>query len=197
MMLKAITLDQSRLTRHLMFIGVNVAFVALAYFFLVAPVQHFLVGGAESVAERQATLARYQVVAAQEQAVQDYVKQVQDSNGRGELLEGASEGVVNANLQARLKAFAEKAGVTVRSIQALPVKNLREATLIGARIETFGRLEAVHSLVRSMEDEAPILLVMSAVMRQQAAFWDSAAATDQSIEAQFDVYGGASPKERP
>ena len=45
------------------------------------------------------------------------------------------------------------------------------------------------------------MLVLAATLRGQAQFWgmpaDAAAPTDPSIEAQFDVYGGALGKEQP
>lgn len=196
MKLGNITIDRSRWTRQALFIGVNIALLSIVYLAIVAPIRHVLAEGADGVAERQATLAHYEVVVAQEDAVKDYVEQVKDSNARGELLEGASEGIVNANLQARLKTSAERAGVTVRSIQTLPVKTLRKATLNGARLEVFGKLEFVHALARAVESDAPLLLVTSAVLRQQQIFWEADKPNEQ-IEAQFDVYGGAAGKERP
>lgn len=196
MKLERITIDRARWTRHALFVGVNIALASSVYLGIVAPIRHFLAEAADGVAERQATLARYENVVAQEDAVRDYVKQVKDSNARGELLVGASEGIVNANLQALLKTSAERAGVTVRSIQTLPVKTLRRATLNGARLEVFGKLEFVHALARAIESEAPLVLVTSALLRQQMVFWGAANANEQ-IEAQFDVYGGAAVKEQP
>lgn len=192
----SIAIRRSRLTRRALFIGVNILIATLVYASVVAPVRALLVEGADRLAERQATLARYEAIASQENAVLDYIKKVRDNNARGELLEGASEGIVNANLQARLKASAEAAGVTLRSVQALPVKTLRGATLIGARLDVAGGVEAIHTLLRAIEGEAPLLLVTAATMRQQAAFWGAANTGEQLIESQFDVYGGALSKER-
>jgi general secretion pathway protein M len=195
MKFETIAFRRSGLARRAIFIGANAVFFSLVYAGLIAPIQGLIAGGADAVTERQAALARYEVVAGQEDAVREYVRQVKDSNARGELFEGASEGIVNANLQARLKASAENAGTSVRSIQALPVKTIRGAALIGARIEVSGTLKAVHTLVRAIEHETPLLVIASATMRQQVVFWQSGDKGHEGIEAQFDVYGGASPKE--
>jgi hypothetical protein len=189
--------NPSRMASHALFLGLNLGLVALIYFLIVAPIHGLLAEGGDSIAERRMTLARYEAIAAQENAVQDYVKQVKVNNARGELIEGASEGIVNANLQARLKTSAESAGVTVRSMQALPAKTFRGATLIGARLDVFGKIGAIHTLARAIEEKPPLLLITAAVIRQQAAFWGALKAEEHVIDAQFDVYGGSLVKKPP
>lgn len=190
-------INPSRWGRRALFIGANVAFAASLYLGVIAPIQSFLADGAEHIAERQATLARYQSIVAQEDAVRKYVEQIKDGNARGELLEGSSEGIVNANLQARLKSSAERVGVTVRSIQILPPKSLHGAKLIGARLDVFGKFELVHALARAVEGESPLLLVTAAALRPRAAYLEATKPDEEVLEAQFDVYGGASPGGRP
>jgi hypothetical protein len=187
----------SRQLRQALFVGANLLLAAIVYFALIAPLRQFLNDRAEAVTQRRATLARYEAIVARESAVQDYARLVTESNARGELLDGASEGIINANLQARLKTLAETAGVTVRSIQILPVKTLRGVTLVGARIDVSGSIEPVHSLVRALEGESPLLLVLTASLRGQSMAWGFLQAeTQNTIEAQFDVYGGAPSRER-
>lgn len=189
---------QSREVRQAVFIGANLLFLAILYLALIAPLRQFLNDRAESLTERRATLARYEGIVARESAVQEYARLVEESNARGELLDGASEGVVNANLQARLKSVAENAGVTVRSMQVLPARTLRGVTLVGARLDVSGAIEPVHSLVRALEGDSPLLLVMAASLHGQTMAWGflQGQAPDQSIEAQFDVYGGAPSRDR-
>lgn len=189
------TVNRSILYRRGMFIGANALLIAIVYFSLGEPVRRALSDSAEALYDRQATLARYEAVAAQERAVQEYAKQVADTNARGALISGESSGVVNANLQARLKTLAQQAGVTIRSIQMLPVKTIRGASLVGARIETAGNFVAVHHFLRALENEPPLLLVTSAILRSQSTFWAGSPKKDQEIEAQFDVYGGAASKD--
>jgi len=188
-------LGQSQRTRRTIFVISNLFAVLCVYFILIDPIRELLDERAENIAQRRATLARYQAVSTQEDAVRSFARRVAESNQRGELIAGSSAGIVNANLQARLKTLAEQANVMVRSVQMLPPKSVRGAMLVGARLEAFGALEALHTMVRAIEGEPPLLLVTSATMHGQPVFWGmpNAAGTDaeQKLEVQFDVYGGA------
>ncbi|GLI94208.1 type II secretion system protein GspM [Methylocystis echinoides] len=183
--------------RRAAFIGVNLLGLLLAYLIFVEPFRRMIADGAETIAERRQTLARYEAVAAHEAQIQAYAQQVADINGRGELFDGDSEGVISANLQARLKTIAEQAQVTVRSIQVLPEKSFEGVTLVGARLDVSGPYENVHALARALEGAPPLLIITAASLRGQAMLWGAAAQQNDEIEAQFDVFGGAPKKGRP
>jgi len=186
--------------RRALFFGGNLVALLLAYLLLVAPIRGYLADRTDEISQRQTTLARYEFVSRQEEAVKAFAKQVAESNARGELIGGDSAGIVNANLQARLKALAEEANVTVRSLQMLPPKTLRGATLVGARLDVSAPIEAMQKLARALERETPLLFVTAATMRGQTAFWGLAQVGQQqgeaTLEAQIDVYGGSLMKER-
>lgn len=183
-------------SRRALFLGVNALLALLFFLAFVEPLRGLFAERAEGVADRRATLARYEAVAAQEKAVRLYARQVAESNAQGELLAGATEGVVNANLQALLKAAADRSGATVNSIRMLPPKTLNGASLVGARLDVSGSIESLHALVRALENETPLLLVLTASLRRQMPVWGAQTATDAMLAGQFDVFGGASPKER-
>lgn len=190
----------SKYLRHAPFIGVNLALIGAFLLLVVLPLRQFLDERAESLVSRRASLARYEAIIAREGAVEDYARIVEESNARGELLQGANEGLIGANLQARLKELSDAAGVTLRSTQILPPKTLRGVKLFGARIEVSGLVPQVHALVRGLEGDSPLLLVLSANLRGSAATWgflqQQQQPTEQPIEVQFDVYGGAPSKGR-
>jgi general secretion pathway protein M len=160
----------------------------------VEPARRLIADRADSIAERQQTLASYKAVAAHEEQIADYARQVADINARGELFDGDSEGIVSANLQARLKALAEQARVTVRSIQILPKKTFEGVALVGARIDVAGDYNALHALVGALEGEPPLLIITAATLRAQVMLWGVQTEGDQILEAQFDVFGGAPQK---
>ncbi len=191
------TFRHSPAGRRAIFIGVNLLALLLAYLIFVEPFRRMIALNAEAIAERRQTLARYEAVAAHEAQIQAYAQQVADINGRGELFDGDSEGVISANLQARLKTIAEQAQVTVRSIQMLPEKSYEGVTLVGARLDVVGAYENIHALARALEGEPPLLLIMAGTMRGQAMLWGAAPQQSEEIEAQFDVFGGAPKKARP
>lgn len=183
--------------RRIVFALVNLLIFVVFYLVAVEPLRRVAATGAESIAERRQTLARYEAVAAHEQQIADYARQVAEINARGELFDGDSDGIVNANLQARLKTLAEQSKVTVRSIQVLPEKAFRGVTLVGARIDVAGRYEDIHALARALEGEPPLLIVTAATLRSQMMMWGAQQDADAELEAQFDVFGGAPQKGRP
>jgi general secretion pathway protein M len=188
------TLTEGPAGRRAIFVGVNLLALALGYAVIVEPARRMIADGAEAIAQRRQTLARYEAVASHEEQIQEYARQVADINGRGELLDGDSEGVINANLQARLKSIAEAAQVAVRSIQMLPEKPFQGVTLVGARIEVSGAYENIHALARALEGAPPLMIITAATLRGQAIFWGAPAQGEQDMEAQFDVFGGAPQK---
>lgn len=179
-----------------LFVGVNLLALALIYLVFIEPARRMIADGAEAIAERRQTLARYEAVALHEGQIQDYARQVADTNGRGELFDGDSDGVINANLQARLKSIAESAQVTVRSLQMLPEKPFQGVTLVGARLDVAGSYENVHALARALEGEPPLMIITAATLRNQAMMWGAPQQGETEIEAQFDVFGGAPQKGR-
>jgi general secretion pathway protein M len=182
--------------RRYAFVAGNLVALVLILFATAAPLRRYILDRADNLAQRRAILARYDGVVARAGAVEDYARSVAESNARGELIEGGAEGIVSANLQAHLRRLADGAGVTVRSLQTLPAKTLRGATLVGARVEVSGSMEAVHGLARAFDSDAPLLLVTAASLRGQMALWGEMSGSEHVVEAQFDVYGGALGRER-
>jgi hypothetical protein len=198
------------------FVAITAGGLALAIFGVLAPLLVWALQD-EDHSDRRLMLARYRAVAARENAVRDYVRQVKERNARGDLLEGASAGIVAAALQSRLKVMAEAAGVTVLSIQALPPKTLAAAggdaagesaagsaqggapqpQLVGARMDFTGTMEAVHNLAQKIEAGPPLLVIASAVMSQTMNWGAPADGQPPLLQAQLDVYGGAPTGGRP
>lgn len=184
--------------RRLLFVGVNILLVLAFYFIFIEPVRRMIADGAQSISDRRQTLARYEAVATQEERVQEYAREISDINAQGELFDGESDGVINANLQARLKTLAESTQVTIRSIEMLPDKVFEGVTLVGARIAVSGSYLNVHRLTRALEGEPPLLLITAATVRGQTMLWGAQPTQEnEEIEAQFDVFGGAPKKGRP
>jgi hypothetical protein len=183
------------LVRRGIFVGANLLALVIFYFLFIDPIRRIVAEGAEAVAERRQTLARYEAVVSHEEQIQDYARQVANINASGELIEGDSEGVINANLQARLKSIAEASRVTVKSIQMLPEKEFRGVTLVGARIQATGSYENIHELARAIEGAPPLLIITTAALRVLDPFWGGGGnQVEQNIDVEFDVFGGAPQK---
>lgn len=178
----------------LKFWAVNALILAASYLLVFQPIRDAIAAGDDALAEQRLTLGRYESVAAQASAIESYAKQVATGNERGEFIAGENEGIVAANLQARLKTVAEDAKVAVRSLQMLPSKSVQGASLVGARLEVAGSLPAVHTLARNLESDAPLLIISDANLRTQTLFWGAAVDKEPEIEAIFDVFGAAAPR---
>jgi general secretion pathway protein M len=194
--------SQQRLwSRRFLFLTANLVIVLVAYLLFVAPIESMVEERADALAQRQATLARYKSIAGQEAAVRAFAGQVAENNAHGELIGGSNPGIIAANLQAHLKMLAERADVSVRSVEMLPPKTIHGVTLVGARLDVSAATEPLHALARALEGETPRLFVLAATLRGQTVFWgrpaDDATKAEPTIEAQFDVYGGALGKEQP
>lgn len=183
--------------RRGIFVSVNLLALVIFYLVFIEPVRRIVAEGAEAVAERRQTLARYEAVVSHEEQIQDYARQVANINASGELIEGDSEGVINANLQARLKSIAEASRVMVKSIQMLPEKEFRGVKLVGAQIQASGSYESVHGLARAIEGEPPLLIITAAALRILDPLWGGGPnQIEQNIDVEFDVFGGAPQKGR-
>jgi len=175
--------------RRVVFLGLNLA-ACLAIFFLIArPIRAVFVEQDEQIAMLSETLARMNAIANRKSDVEALARQVDAESDLGEFLAGANEGVANAALQARLKTMTEAAGARVRSVQGLPVKNNGEIRYIGARIDLYGALGAVHKVIYAVESGKPYLFVSGASIRLSPSISAQAATTEPVIDAQLDIFG--------
>ena len=193
--------QQQLWSRRFLFVTANLLILFVAYLLFVAPIESLLEERSDALTQRQATLARYKSISSQEAAVRTFANQVAENNAHGELIAGSNPGIIAANLQARLKMLSERTDVSVRSIQMLPPKTVHGVTLVGARLDVSASTEPLHAFARALERETPLLFVIAATLRGQAGFWGmpagDASKSEPTIEAQFDVYGGALGKEQP
>lgn len=177
--------------RPISFVCLNLISAFIILYILFNPIVSFLSERSERISDKAAILTRYDAVVAQENQVNQYSQKVAESNALGELFIGPSEGTVNANLQARLKALSDQNAVVVRSIQMLPKKSSANTTLIGGRIDVSGSYSSILTFIQSLELEPPILLIANATLRKQATPWQITSDSQQTIDAQIDVYAGA------
>jgi general secretion pathway protein M len=189
-------IPRNRWTGSALFLALHVGLAVLGYATLWLPLQQMTNAQAEAVAERQAILARYNGIIAQENAVIAYAKEVKDRNAKGELLEAQNEGVANANLQAHLKGLAETAGVQLQSVRALPNRTVGALPFIGARIELSGHVAAVQSLLHSLEGGTAALIVTSAILRPNQIARLPNTKEEPLLDVQLDVYGGLLIRDR-
>lgn len=179
-------LDHTWVRRGL-FVGANGAAVLVVAVLVIGPVRDILERGDAQIAEQQRMLARFMAVAAQEATVEAAAKQAPAD--KGEYLTGTNDGVVNADLQTRLKALVEAAGAHLRTVAALPPQTAEQLRYIGSRVDIFGSLPSIHCAVASIEAAKPFLFVRGAVIKLAPLTGPAHASQEPMIEAQLDVFG--------
>jgi general secretion pathway protein M len=182
--------------RRTVFVALNLA-ACVAIFLLVAyPIDALLTERDAQIAELSTTLARVSAMASRKADVDALARQVETESDLGEFLAAANEGAANAALQARLKTMTEAVGARIRSVQGLPAKNDGQIKSIGARINLYGALGAVHKAIYAVESGKPYLFVTNASIRLSSPASAQAATTEPVIDAQLDVFGNL-PMESP
>jgi hypothetical protein len=179
--------QSSRWLRGLVFAGANVAAGLLLVNLVIAPVRDGLAVRDALITEQRTMLARFKVLAAQETAVAAAAKQT--SPDAGEYLVGSNEGVINADLQTRLKGMVEPAGAQLRSVRTLPPQTAEQVRYIGSRIEIYGPLPAIHRAVAVIETSKPYLFVRGAVIKSTPPAGRQDIPQEPVMEAQLDVFG--------
>jgi general secretion pathway protein M len=172
--------------RRLAFIGANIAVVVLITGLFVLPVRTFFDARDAQIIEQRETLARLQAIVAQESVVRAMANQ---PVGQGEFLAGKNEGVINADLQTRLKGMVEAAGARLRSVRALQSQPDEHDRHIGSRIELSGNLQAIHRVIHAIESAKPYLFVGGAAIRPAPPTGPKDLPQEPTLEAQFDVFG--------
>ena len=179
-----------------MFLAANLAVILISFALFVAPVLDFFLDRDAYVAQQRVLLARLTAIVAREPSVQAATRKAAEEPKRGEFLVGPNEGVINADLQTRLKTMAEQAGARLRSVQGLPPKTNEQVRYVGSRLEISGPLRAIHRALYAVESGRPYLFVTSAVIKPSRSLNGPAAREEPITEAQLDVFGAVQVEER-
>jgi hypothetical protein len=177
------------LMRHGLFVGVNLCLLAAIYLLAIRPVVSLLSEQAGRLEQARATLSHYRAIAARDGAVRSKAARAGDAASSAAFLQGSSDGAINADLQARLKAVADRAGARVVSVRTLEPGTDRDTRYLGAHLELTGPVAAIYTTLQAIEGREPYLFVDTASLRMPATPPGMAPAQEPSIEAQFDIYG--------
>jgi general secretion pathway protein M len=175
--------------RRAIFLGLNAAIAIALANLLIVPLCAFFADRDARIGEQQALLARLQAVAAQRERVQAIAQETEAQAGSGEFLTGANDGVLSADLQARLKGLVESTGAHVRSVQSLPGRTKDQIKYVGSRIDMHGSIQAVHRAIYAVESGKPYLFVVNAVIKPAPMSNRPGVIQEPVIEAQLDVFG--------
>lgn len=170
--------------RGLAFIAGHLLTAALIYIAAFEPFADALRAQDETLAGKRELLQRLR---ASLDEVRVSAAQPQQAMADDDFLSGASDGAVSAALQSRLRAAAEAASVSFRSVRALSPQKLESLQVVSARIEVTGATPALRKFVHSLESARPPLFLASAIMRAAQNIRPNGDG-ESLIEAQYDVF---------
>jgi general secretion pathway protein M len=177
---------EHRWVHRLFFLGLNTGLCLAAVTFVALPARNYLAVRDAEIAEQRALLARFNELAKQEAVVAEEGELPADS---GEYLSGANEGVVNADLQTRLKGLIETGGARLRAVRTLPPQTAEHIKYVGSSVEIFGSLASIARAVGAIETAKPFLFVQGAVIRPAPPSGRADIAQEPVIDAQLEVFG--------
>lgn len=178
---------QTALLRRLLFLLGNLAAGLALFFACVVPVRQLLADRDREILQLHMTLSRLREVTAREATVQSQAKRT--VLGQGEFLAGKTDGVIAAEMQARLKRMVQAAGARLRSIRNLQPKTDAQIKHVGSHIEFSGPIAAVHRALHAIESAKPYLFVTGGTIRLAPPMGGAGAPQAPLIEAQLDIVG--------
>jgi|SRR5262249_11509953 len=173
--------------RRAIFIAATMSAAAILYSGVIAPIQEFFSSRESLILEQRELLTRLQSIAGREPEVEAAARDLAEHAKRGEFVVGPNEGVVNADLQTRLKAKAEQSGAQLRSIQALPLKTVDGVVYAGSRLEISGSLQAIQRTLYVIETGTPYHFITDAVIKPSMPSTGPGNPTEPKIEARLDI----------
>jgi hypothetical protein len=185
---------RNRSLRKATFLAVNLVAGLALYGLVVAPVWALFSARDATIADQRVLLARLAAMAGQEPNVQAAARDTAEELKRGELLIGPNDGVINADLQTRLKTMAMQAGARLRSVQGLPATTSEQLRYAGARLEIQGTLRSIQRALHAIESGRPYLFVTAAALKLAPGAHNPR--EEPLIEARLDVLGAMQIEER-
>jgi general secretion pathway protein M len=185
---------RNRWLRKAIFVALNLAAGLALYGLVIAPVWAMFSERDSNIARQREVLARLTAMAGQEPSVQAAARDTADELKRGELLIGPNDGVINADLQTRLKTMAMQAGARLRSVQGLPATTSEQVRYAGARLDIQGTLRTIERALHAIESGRPYLFVTAASLKLSPGAHNPR--EEPLIEARLDVLGAVQIEER-
>jgi hypothetical protein len=170
---------------------------AVFYLLIISPVLDFYGEREDSLDQRLAMARRYEALAQQLPALRAADKKWRDQEGGELLLDGSSDALASASLQAAMKSLVEEAGAKLSSSEVLQPATDGSFRRVGIRVVFSGDLKLVTTVLRGVETSRPILSVGDFSLRVGGGAANAAESDDESasvgdggaLSVTLDVYG--------
>ena len=137
-----------------------IALIALVAAAILVPLHSTLQRYDESISDLEFRLQKYHKMALLEIPLKEQLEQlISRQESADDLLEGESQAIAGANLQALFKQIVQNAGGRLESTQVLPASTAGVIEWIGIRAQFSGDIETLQQVLHGNEFNKPILFV--------------------------------------
>ncbi len=180
------------------------AVVAGLYLLVARPVTEQHQRYRDSIAQSQSLLGQYRRLGASLPALQSQIAELdRRRNAAGTHLRGASDALVAAELQTRVKLAVESHGGRLTSTQILAAKDESELRRIGMRVQMTATIEVLHQIFYQLESSKPLIFLDNIDIRTRRAARPrrrrsgstpadvaaTPAENEPNLNFRFDIYG--------
>lgn len=155
------TLTLSKPVRQVAAVGLLFLAIALVLGLTVLPFSNYLGELQVSIAEQRALLGRYQSFTANKDQLQRMATESEAALRAGPFLNGDTDAMRAASLQAHLTRIAQGQGVRLRSARTLPGTERDGLRFIGVQVELDTGLKQLQAIIVAFEAMRPHLFIQS------------------------------------
>ena len=175
--------------RRLLALGLLLCLMAGAWLAIVQPLLGWRAAAEARLAEANATVARYRMVAEQSDDIVRQAAALRDVAERESLfLPGATEGQAAAALQDVIKAAVAAADARADSIQALETSAEGGLSRVTMRVRLSADTKSLQKLLHALESGRPVVLLDGVYVRARSLRGD---VQGRNLDVRFDAVGFA------
>jgi general secretion pathway protein M len=177
------------LAQRLLALALVAGALASIYAGLIRPVMAHFVAAGEAIQQERTVLGRLKEISSQRDTAQDLDRRNKELAASGLLIEGETEAIRAAALQALVAEAASARSVRVRSTRALPPKERDGLAMMGVRLQASATPAELQALLYDLESRRPVLFVDSVAISGTPGI--NAQLPDEAarLEVRFDLYG--------
>ena len=158
------------------------------YLVIISPLIDYYAERADLIENRRMLAPRLDAIAAELPSLRARAAELRASaSTRRVTLEGTSDAIASANLQARVEEVAASVGATISSTESLAAENRGPYRRIGLRVALGGEYETLIRFLAALEAANPPLVIDNLTLRGQMAF--GVLQPPRTLDAGFEVYG--------
>ncbi len=179
-----------RLSR-LLALAMLVFVLAVPYMAIVRPYLDAIAAGRETISEQVGMRDRYNALAAGDAAIDERLADSSDETDGGEsaYLEGASEALVAADLQNRVKTVVQDNGGVLNSTQILETTSESGFRRLAVRARMSASMEALYKVLYDLETQRPFLFIDNIDINARTVRMPDRKRETVELIVSFDLFG--------